>query len=226
MQVLLSGSGSAPSGLPLTYSWTRLSGPAVTINNPTQPLASFTATMNVTALTTLEFQLRVNDTRVDTDDTAAVELYPMVDSDSDGLSDQEELTGNDNSLTAADPAGITTDPNRADSDGDGMSDGDEAIAGTDPYAADSVFRVLDVQWEDESVTVVWSSVAGRIYQVQTRESFSSQWNDVGEPVTASSNTAALPIPTDAAKAFYRVLLTGRSAPRHHRGDTLLRQAPD
>jgi len=43
--VTLDGSGSYdPLGLTLTYQWTQVNGPSVTINNPTSPKASFTAT--------------------------------------------------------------------------------------------------------------------------------------------------------------------------------------
>lgn len=44
---------------------------------------------------------------------------PPVDTDGDGLTDEEE-------------AALGTDPNNRDSDGDGISDGDEVAAGTDP----------------------------------------------------------------------------------------------
>jgi hypothetical protein len=48
----------------------------------------------------------------------------VLDSDADGLTDEEE-------------AALGTDPNLADSDGDGIDDGDEAGAGTDPTDEDS-----------------------------------------------------------------------------------------
>src|SRR5207248_11597722 len=42
--ITLNGSGSYdPLGLPLTYRWTQIGGPTVTINNPTAAVATFTA---------------------------------------------------------------------------------------------------------------------------------------------------------------------------------------
>jgi hypothetical protein len=168
MQVSLGGGGSAPSGLRLSYAWSQLSGPAVTINNSNQPAADFTPTSNVAENTNVTLQLRVNDTHFNTDDTVVIELHPMVDSDGDGLSDQEELTGRNNSLTTADPGGRITDPNVADSDGDGVNDGDEALAGTDPNSAASVFAIHSVERNGSSVTITWRSIAGRFTAFRRR----------------------------------------------------------
>lgn len=54
-----------------------------------------------------------------------------VDSDGDGISDADELTG------ALNPYGAPTDHLSADSDGDGLSDWEEIQAGTDPNNADT-----------------------------------------------------------------------------------------
>ncbi len=54
------------------------------------------------------------------------------DSDNDGLSDCEELTGIDTANNNCNPNGNITDPNNADSDGDGFDDCVESQQGTDP----------------------------------------------------------------------------------------------
>ena len=54
------------------------------------------------------------------------------DCDNDGLTYAEETTGIDDPATPADPSGIVTDPEDADSDGDGIDDGQEALDNTDP----------------------------------------------------------------------------------------------
>ena len=60
------------------------------------------------------------------------EITAITDCDNDGLTDAEEITGVDDPLTPADPAGNTTDPTDPDTDGDGVTDGQEALDGTDP----------------------------------------------------------------------------------------------
>ncbi len=57
--VTLNGSGSYdPLGLPLTYQWTQISGPQVTLSNPTAPVTTFTAAPNTTYI----FRLTVTNT--------------------------------------------------------------------------------------------------------------------------------------------------------------------
>ncbi|MBI4743244.1 MAG: hypothetical protein HY776_00160, partial [Actinobacteria bacterium] len=58
--VNLSGSGTDSDGDTLSYNWTQTQGPSVTLNNPNIAAPSFTAP-EVTADTTLTFQLTVND---------------------------------------------------------------------------------------------------------------------------------------------------------------------
>ncbi|KFE62096.1 myxosortase-dependent M36 family metallopeptidase [Hyalangium minutum] len=58
--ISLNGTGSFdPDGQALTYAWTQVSGPAVTINNPTSATPSFTADVELDTLFT--FQLVVSD---------------------------------------------------------------------------------------------------------------------------------------------------------------------
>jgi hypothetical protein len=207
MQVFLSGTALVPSNLPASYIWAQLSGPAVTLNNASTLTASFTFGSNLAEATTFTFRLRVNDTRFDTDDTVDVQLFPMLDSDSDGLSDQEELTGQNNTLTTANPAGYITNPNLADSDGDGTSDGAEALAGTHPNNALSVFRITAVERLGADIRVTFFSIAGRPYQLQTASGTPPlMWSDVGAPVIGTESTTQITIPADAAHPFLRVRL--------------------
>jgi len=52
-----------------------------------------------------------------------------------------------------------------DSDGDGMSDSNEALAGTDPADATSVFKVATVAPETTGYRITWASVPGKNYGV-------------------------------------------------------------
>ncbi|WP_259158787.1 Rib/alpha-like domain-containing protein, partial [Corynebacterium sp. ES2715-CONJ3] len=68
-----------------------------------------------------------------TKDTAEFQVIVGLDSDGDGLTDEEEKSGEKNDKFGNQP----TDPNNADSDGDGVNDGDEIKNGTDPNNADT-----------------------------------------------------------------------------------------
>jgi hypothetical protein len=80
---------------------------------------------------------------------------PALDSDGDGVSDIAELAQG-------------TNPNNSDTDGDGFTDGAEDITGTDPLSAVSYFDVGASNSPAGNVLLIWESVSGRLYTVQTR----------------------------------------------------------
>ncbi len=100
-----------------------------------------------------------------------------------------------------DPAG--------DQDGDGQTNAAEALAGTNPLDPTSVFRIASVsRIAPSSVTIVWSSVAGIKYQVETSPDLSSGpsgFTPLGPVLTASQAASSY---TDGAAGsghrFYRV----------------------
>ena len=72
----LDGTASSdPDGDPLTYHWTQISGPAVTISNPTSATPTFAAPA-VTAPTTLEVELTVSDGEASSSDRVDVVVSP------------------------------------------------------------------------------------------------------------------------------------------------------
>lgn len=57
-------------------------------------------------------------------------------------------------------------PPNPDRDGDGMDNESEGIAGTDPDNGNSVLRIQDIKVAGETVSLSWSGVGGRDYQVE------------------------------------------------------------
>ncbi|MBN1675946.1 MAG: glycoside hydrolase family 16 protein, partial [Kiritimatiellae bacterium] len=95
-----------------------------------------------------------------------------------------------------------------DDDNDGMSDEDEAVAGTDPKAVESVLRIAQPEISDlESAVVIhWPSVADRVYGVQAGSNMTD-----GFTMNLAANIPATPpmnVYTDevagAEMRFYRV----------------------
>ncbi len=209
MWAVVNGTAStSPANLPLTYQWTQIAGPATATANLDQPFAAFVLTNNVASNTVVTFRLTVNDGRFDSDgDDVNVTFTPMVDTDGDGLSDAEELTGFDNTLTPINPGGQTSNPNLADSDGDGMDDGDEIRAGTNPANANSVFKILDQQPESgNAIRLDWSTVSGRAYSISfANGSLTNPWLDLitftaTSPVSRITDTNTTPF----TNRFYRI----------------------
>ncbi|MCG3148115.1 MAG: hypothetical protein PCFJNLEI_01557 [Verrucomicrobiae bacterium] len=204
LPVTLNGTASAaPSGLPVSYEWVQLTGYPVALINSNAATAGFTLTTNLN--TVLTFQLTVHDTRFASNATTAVTATEIVDTDTDGLTDQEELTGVNNLLTAANPNAQITDPTKADTDGDGMSDGAEALAGTNPNAAGSVLRVTDLDVNPGGFRLDWTAVPGKTYAVDFRDDAGNTWSNLTTVTATTSQTnwtdgSAIGQP----KRFYRV----------------------
>lgn len=107
------------------------------------------------------------------------------DRDDDGLPDEWEISFE---LDPDNPADAF-----ADSDGDGHSNMQEFLAGTIPRDAASVFRVLHVEIQDNSIAIEFSTVPEKRYTIQTASAVpSAVWINLigdiegtGEPVTVS-----------------------------------------
>jgi hypothetical protein len=187
MGASLDGSGSqAPSGYALAHLWQQVSGLTGQLAGATSALATFSVTSQVSASTAATVRLVVNDTRFDATGTVVITVVPMVDGDADGLSDQEEQTGLNNSLTPANPAGHLSNPALADSDSDGLSDGQEAVAGTVPTNAESVFKVADTSTDGAQLSLRWPSVSARTYRVLAATHL------IASPPSVLTNVAADP----------------------------------
>ena len=99
----------------------------------------------------------------------------------------------------------------ADQDGDGRSNVDEQTAGTNPLDASSLFEVLSITRTGPAVTVSFSSVNGKSYQLETSTTLGAlSWNPIGSPLTATGAQSSLSDPTGGSdpKRFYRVRVSG------------------
>lgn len=123
----------------------------------------------------------------------------LPDSDNDQLPDDWELTY----FNTLDRDGTE------DSDDDGHNDLAEFRAGTSPLNSASILQAIALTGIGSgTTTVMWSSVPGRTYQVQSRDDFSIPgWNNVGGPVTAAGASTSVPDPEPGdPDRFYRVVL--------------------
>lgn len=153
----------------LQYQWVQQQGPDVTLDDPTSARPTFTAP-SVVADTVVLFELTVNDGEAtDTDiELAVVEIKAVLDSDNDGLDDEEEATlGTDpasrdtdgDQLSDAEEAANNTNPLDQDSDDDGLRDGQEGQAcqntcPSDPFGdadGDTLINALDPDSDDDSL---------------------------------------------------------------------------
>jgi hypothetical protein len=96
----------------------------------------------------------------------------------------------------------------ADQDGDGFNNAQEYDLGTDPTSAASRFSAEVASRSGNSVTINWSSVAGKRYQVQAKADLADAWSDVGSAFTANGTTGtqSVTIPSGSTKHFFRVRL--------------------
>ena len=97
----------------------------------------------------------------------------------------------------------------ADTDGDGQSNLAEYRAGTDPTNSASVFRILSAtRNESGEVTLVFSSVAGKIYRAESSATLDSDavWNPVQSDIAGTGGNLPVTDTTAAGelRRFYRV----------------------
>jgi hypothetical protein len=97
----------------------------------------------------------------------------------------------------------------SDQDGDGQTNAIEDAAGTNPLDSASVFRVTSVARPAAGqFTVTWSSVAGKVYRVQTSTTLDSgSFVDIPVDIPATgTSTSYTDTSASAGKKFYRVRL--------------------
>jgi hypothetical protein len=128
----------------------------------------------------------------------------IVDSDGDGMPDWWEDKFGLNKGSSADAS--------LDLDGDGESNLNEFLAGTDPGNPASVFHVITIQPEADAFRIIWSSVGGKGYRVQTNGNLTGPFGDFSPLITAAGAGEATTnfldpgVVTNAAARYYRVRL--------------------
>ena len=97
-----------------------------------------------------------------------------------------------------------------DLDGDGIINADEAIAGTDPANGSDFLRILSLSRDDDGIRITWSSVEGKLYQLEYSEDLRpTSWDAVnaGAIVAEGLESAFVdPAPDRAASnlGYYRL----------------------
>jgi uncharacterized repeat protein (TIGR01451 family) len=122
-------------------------------------------------------------------------IDPHGDWDSDGLSNEDEIT-------------YRTDPRDTDSDGDTLGDGDEITADTDPAAAGSVLAITGIRESGGMLTIDWTGGTWAtqyleyLTDVTSTPALWTAWH-TNIPPTPSPDSQAHPLGTDRMR-FYRI----------------------
>ena len=124
------------------------------------------------------------------------------------LPEDEETDGLPNSWWSQYGITGTDRVSSADPDNDGFTNAQENALGTDPTSAASRFAANSPERTGDSITISWSSVSGKTYQLQSKSNLTDQWADVGDPVPAAIEgaTTSQTLPASGTKHFYRVRL--------------------
>ena len=100
-------------------------------------------------------------------------LQPGLDTDGDGLADENDLDNDDDRLTdEQEIAGSEFAPttptkvNVADSDGDGIADGDEAVAETNPDDINANLKITSIEQVGADIDVTWIARQDKDYAVR------------------------------------------------------------
>ena len=90
-----------------------------------------------------------------------------------------------------------------DSDGDGQSDAAEVLAGTNPFDANSRLAVSEFRAASGWV-VEWSTMPGKLYQLQTNQTLAGVWRNEGKALLASGDRLVASIESAGGLGFMRV----------------------
>jgi hypothetical protein len=123
----------------------------------------------------------------------------------DGIPGWWRLNYFGNGLSAAGAAAWNADP-----DGDGMTNYQEYIAGTDPMNRPSAFKITAVTASGNDMVVTFSSVLGKLYELQKTTSLNSagSWVTLQDNIEGTGNPVSIHDTGAASQpaGFYRVIV--------------------
>jgi len=120
------------------------------------------------------------------------------DTDDDGMSDDYERAFS--LMVGVDDAG-------EDLDGDGQSNLAESASGTDPFAAGSVLASTAIETPEGGFRVVFTTVPGKRYFLETSTDEFATWSTDPVPLVATGDEGFFDIPVPAAPDTYWRVLT-------------------
>jgi uncharacterized protein (DUF1800 family) len=124
----------------------------------------------------------------------------MLDQNANGMSDVWEI--------ANDSQGVDPD---ADSDGDGVPNRLEAIAGTNPFDARSVPRILPIIVSSNNVRVTMEGALGKRYELQACEavcsSMGTNWFTEKSMIARTNTLVVLNAPANLPTQFFRIAVS-------------------
>ncbi len=124
-----------------------------------------------------------------------VQARADTDFDGDGMSDVWELVFDAGTL-----------PPNADTDGDGQTNLAESGAGTNPADSVSLFSVANVGNTSGNVSVTWTSLIGKRYQLQSSTILpATVWVDEGGPLSGTGAAITAVVPANGAQKWFRVV---------------------
>ena len=123
-----------------------------------------------------------------------VTAHAALDLDHDGLGDVWQLKFPGAAITPGE-----------DADGDGQNNQDEATSGTDPYTAEDVIRITQVQKNEAGTAITWPSRRGKRYAVECSPSMAlGSWITLGSILEGTGEWISSSNPSPHGTCFFRV----------------------
>jgi fibro-slime domain-containing protein len=137
----------------------------------------------------------------------SITLVEFIDTDGDGLSDNDEINI------------YHTDPTKADTDGDGMNDGAEIAAGTNPNSINTALRFtsMTVQALEGGLDLAFQGIAGHVYQLERyvgddlRRANDPAWVELQTIVSQGGAEVFHAPTTGSAQGFFRIVEAAAAA---------------